>query len=169
MRNVRHGPKPTKTITYNGETKFISEWAYQFGITRLQLDNRIRAGWSMERIETEPISEDKQKLGRKNMLPYMSHKRQVETIGIGQEMQCVKNEKKIREELEEKIRLIKEDAIHKLEINKAIFKVLEMRGRRLKRIQDDFDHREEVNWAIAKVLGMRRRRANATPHYLKVA
>jgi hypothetical protein len=159
MNEVRRGPKPTKTITYNGETKFISEWAYQFGITSMQVNNRIRAGWSMERIASEPISEYKQRIGRKNMLPYTGHKRQVETLGIAKEMECVKNEKKIREDLEEKIRQIKEDALHKLAINKAIFKVLEIRGRRLKRIQDDYDHREEVNWAIAKVLEMRRSRA----------
>ena len=34
------------TLTYNGETKCITEWAEMYGITRSKIYQRIRSGWS---------------------------------------------------------------------------------------------------------------------------
>lgn len=154
---TRTGRHPKKELTFKGETKFISDWAYQFGLTVNQVNNRLKIGWPLERVFSEPISEKKQKQGRKNMIPY-THPKKTEYLGLNQKMECVVNEKKIREDLEKTIKQIKENAFHKLAINKAIYKVLEMRECRFKRIQNDYDHREEVNFAIARVLEMRSNR-----------
>lgn len=36
-------------ITYNGETKSVSEWARIYNIHRCVLNNRLRRGWSFEK------------------------------------------------------------------------------------------------------------------------
>lgn len=42
-------------ITYNGETKCLSEWARQFGISRGAILNRIKRGWNIEKALTKKI------------------------------------------------------------------------------------------------------------------
>lgn len=49
------GFRPKKFLTYNGETKSISEWARSLGIPRSVIAVRISRGWSVEdTIRTEP-------------------------------------------------------------------------------------------------------------------
>ncbi len=43
-----------RTIEFRGETKLLSEWAIQLGITRESLRDRIASGWSIERALTTP-------------------------------------------------------------------------------------------------------------------
>lgn len=47
-RNNRH-------ITYNGETKCLSEWAHTIGISSGTLGDRLRNGWSIERALTQAV------------------------------------------------------------------------------------------------------------------
>lgn len=49
-------------ITYNGETKTLSEWAKELGIDRVTLSARINSyGWSVEKALTTPIDTKKRK------------------------------------------------------------------------------------------------------------
>ena len=41
-------------ITYNGVTRTMKEWTEITGISYYALNNRIRRGWSIERMLTEP-------------------------------------------------------------------------------------------------------------------
>lgn len=36
-------------ITYNNQTKTLTDWAKEFGIKRTTLSNRIRKGWPIEK------------------------------------------------------------------------------------------------------------------------
>lgn len=42
-------------ITYNGETKCVTEWAEEFGIDQGLFYNRLRRGWSIEKIISTPV------------------------------------------------------------------------------------------------------------------
>lgn len=44
-----------RCITYNGEIHTVAEWASIFGLPRSVMCDRIRRGWSMERIATNPM------------------------------------------------------------------------------------------------------------------
>lgn len=44
-----------RNIMYNGETRTMSEWAREFGITYGAMNHRIQRGWSMERIQNTPL------------------------------------------------------------------------------------------------------------------
>lgn len=43
------------TLTYNGETQTVSEWARRFGLKRTTLRHRIAKGWSVEKALTTPV------------------------------------------------------------------------------------------------------------------
>lgn len=45
-----------KRLTYDGKTMTISEWSRKIGMDRRTLDKRIRSGWSLSRIFTEPVN-----------------------------------------------------------------------------------------------------------------
>lgn len=48
--------RKNRYITYNGETKTITQWATEYGLEYYQLKNRLdRFNWSFERAITEPI------------------------------------------------------------------------------------------------------------------
>ena len=49
--NKRNLPK----YEFGGKTLGLSEWARELGVTRGMLKSRIRYGWSIERILTEPV------------------------------------------------------------------------------------------------------------------
>lgn len=49
-----HVERLSRTITFRGETRTLLEWATSVGITRESLQNRLRAGWPLERALTEP-------------------------------------------------------------------------------------------------------------------
>jgi hypothetical protein len=51
-----------KIIEYNGEKNTVTNWCRQFNITQSLFDNRIRLGWSLDKIFTTP----KRKLCRKS-------------------------------------------------------------------------------------------------------
>lgn len=51
-RNTRRN----RIITFNNESKCLSEWAENIGISPDALDRRYRAGWSVERMLTEPLN-----------------------------------------------------------------------------------------------------------------
>lgn len=42
-------------LTYQGETKSVTEWATQFGMRQANLTMRLRLGWSIERALTQPL------------------------------------------------------------------------------------------------------------------
>ena len=48
-------------ITYNGVTRTMKEWTEITGISYYALNNRIRRGWSIERMLTEPTHNNKKK------------------------------------------------------------------------------------------------------------
>lgn len=50
-RNTRRN----KLITFNGETKSLSEWNEKLGFKKQVLDQRLAAGWSLERAFTTPM------------------------------------------------------------------------------------------------------------------
>lgn len=54
--------RPPRKLTYNGETKSISEWAYQYGITTCTIYVRLREGLSEEEAITKPATRQSQKL-----------------------------------------------------------------------------------------------------------
>lgn len=45
-----------RRIDWNGESLFPSEWAKRLGISKTQFHNRLRLGWSMERIAATPVA-----------------------------------------------------------------------------------------------------------------
>lgn len=49
-RNKRNN----KVLTHQGQTKCVSEWADDLGISRATLGSRLKQGWSVERALTEP-------------------------------------------------------------------------------------------------------------------
>lgn len=54
MRNTRRN----NNLTYNGETKCLSEWAEIYGIKRFTLFGRInRMGWDIEKALTTPTNQ----------------------------------------------------------------------------------------------------------------
>lgn len=42
-------------LTHNDETKSVSEWAAQAGMSQNTLSMRLRLGWSLERALTQPL------------------------------------------------------------------------------------------------------------------
>ena len=42
-------------ITYNNETKTVTEWAEKLGVNAETLAGRLRRGWDVERTLTTPI------------------------------------------------------------------------------------------------------------------
>lgn len=42
-------------LTYNGETKSVTQWAAQFGMRQANLTERLRLGWTLERALNQPI------------------------------------------------------------------------------------------------------------------
>lgn len=44
-----------RSITYDGETKLVSEWAEEIGIRNRTLKSRLDAGWSVERALGQPL------------------------------------------------------------------------------------------------------------------
>lgn len=50
-----------RTLTYNGETKTISEWAEITGIHKTTLLNRSNRGWTDEEVITKPLRTDKRR------------------------------------------------------------------------------------------------------------
>jgi len=42
-------------LAFNGETKILSDWARQYGMTPNALAMRIRLGWTIERALTQPL------------------------------------------------------------------------------------------------------------------
>lgn len=55
MRNKRG----IKTLTYNGETRPLVEWAEKFSLSIFTLRNRIDRGWEIHRALTRPIDKSK--------------------------------------------------------------------------------------------------------------
>jgi hypothetical protein len=47
--------RTTHLLHYEGETHTVTEWADLLGINRHTLRNRIKAGWSIERVVTAPV------------------------------------------------------------------------------------------------------------------
>lgn len=49
----------SRTLTYNGKTMCLSQWAREFGFPDRLLRKRMRLGWSIERAVTSPWIRDK--------------------------------------------------------------------------------------------------------------
>lgn len=47
-------------LTYNGVTKPSFQWQRELGLTRGAIEYRLQQGWSMEKIVSTPLREDKQ-------------------------------------------------------------------------------------------------------------
>lgn len=45
----------TRKVTHEGQTKTISQWAREFGISRCLLRARLEMGWEFTRAVTEPV------------------------------------------------------------------------------------------------------------------
>lgn len=45
----------SRLFEYNGEAHTVSEWSKIFGISRDIIWNRIKRGWDIERVFTQPI------------------------------------------------------------------------------------------------------------------
>lgn len=55
--NQTRNTRRNKRITFRQETKTISEWAAEFGINPINLNRRLRRGWSVEEALTTPFRE----------------------------------------------------------------------------------------------------------------
>lgn len=53
--NNRGGRKANVLLTYAGETLNVTQWAARTGLSGNQIRNRIRKGWTAEKILTTPI------------------------------------------------------------------------------------------------------------------
>lgn len=51
-----------RSLTFDGETLCVTEWAERLGFTERQLRNRIHQGWPVERILTEPVNHTRRML-----------------------------------------------------------------------------------------------------------
>jgi hypothetical protein len=60
-RNTRFN----RNITFQGETRCLSEWAQRLGIKRNTLDGRLQRGWSVDRAFTTPPQPSKRIYKRK--------------------------------------------------------------------------------------------------------
>jgi len=48
-------PFPQRFLTYNGETKPLTEWAKQYGVPHGTIRSRLDLGWTIERALTTPV------------------------------------------------------------------------------------------------------------------
>lgn len=48
--------RSNRHLTFNGETKLLSDWAKTSGISMKRLHARLKRGWSIERALTTPVS-----------------------------------------------------------------------------------------------------------------
>lgn len=55
-RGRQAGKPETRLIEWNGVTKTMGEWAEEFGIPVRLFNERVRKGWTMERIKLQPLS-----------------------------------------------------------------------------------------------------------------
>lgn len=51
-----HNRRDNRNITYNGETRCLSDWAREIGIYRKTLAQRLDNGWTVEQAFTTPVS-----------------------------------------------------------------------------------------------------------------
>lgn len=52
-------PRPTQSITLNGKTQTLREWANEIGIKMSTLKKRLYSGWTIEASLTTPIDQSK--------------------------------------------------------------------------------------------------------------
>lgn len=62
-----------KTLTYNGETKTVSEWAKQLGAKTDTLRKRLEDGWPVERVVTVRVGEKFTRPEKDLLLSLISH------------------------------------------------------------------------------------------------
>lgn len=55
----RGGDRANVWLTHAGVTLCVVDWARRTGLTRQQIENRLRKGWTAERALTEPIHTNK--------------------------------------------------------------------------------------------------------------
>jgi hypothetical protein len=48
-KGIRYLSRLNRFITFNGETKILTDWASEFGLTFAALKNRLDRGWTIER------------------------------------------------------------------------------------------------------------------------
>lgn len=53
MTHSMRTKKPVKTLTYNGRTMSIAQWAPEVGLTYDCIYQRLKIGWSVQRALTE--------------------------------------------------------------------------------------------------------------------
>ncbi len=51
-------------LTYNGKTQCLTDWSKETGLSHSTLRNRMKAGWSVEKILTHPAKSNAKKLAR---------------------------------------------------------------------------------------------------------
>lgn len=54
-RTQQRNKRDLHYITFNGQTKILTDWALDFGIARQTLYNRLKRGWPMEQALTNPL------------------------------------------------------------------------------------------------------------------
>ena len=61
--------RSNRSLTFNGETLLMSQWAERIGISKELLHYRLKAGWSVEQALATPVSRDAWKRRRKPEQP----------------------------------------------------------------------------------------------------
>ena len=54
MKEQANNRSSNHFITYNGETKTIQQWVEETGVTYSAIKQRLKSGWDVERVLTEP-------------------------------------------------------------------------------------------------------------------
>jgi hypothetical protein len=49
LQNLFHWMAGRHPLTFNGQTKSVTEWANELGISQTALSNRLSRGWPLER------------------------------------------------------------------------------------------------------------------------
>lgn len=55
FQEQRRNSRQNRFIEYNGETKCLTEWAQEIGISKETLGGRLKAGWSIDKALTTPL------------------------------------------------------------------------------------------------------------------
>ena len=54
----RNNTSRNRLLTVNGETKTLAQWCRQYGIHHMNVHNRIKSGWTIERAVTQPVGKN---------------------------------------------------------------------------------------------------------------
>ena len=61
IKTQANNKRQNHLITFNGKTQNVTQWATELGFTKSTLFNRIRKGWSIEKMLTTPVKKYRRK------------------------------------------------------------------------------------------------------------